>query len=42
VRQQDLDVGCAEFPELSIVLRDLDLVTAGSDGYVCGACWSAS
>ena len=37
-RQQDFDVGCADFPELSIVLRDLDLVPAGQGGYVYDGC----
>lgn len=32
------DAGCAAFPDLSIVLRDLDLVPAGSPGYVFDGC----
>jgi hypothetical protein len=32
------DAGCAAFPSLSIVLRDLDLVPAGSPGYVFDGC----
>ena len=32
------DAGCAAFPTLSIVLRDLDLVPAGSGGYVFDGC----
>ena len=37
-REQDFDVGCVDFPELSIVLRDLDLVTPGEGAYVYDAC----
>jgi endo-alpha-1,4-polygalactosaminidase (GH114 family) len=37
-RQQDFNAGCADFPELSIVLRDLDLVPSSSGGYVYDAC----
>jgi hypothetical protein len=32
------DAGCAAFPSLSIVLRDLDLVPAGTAGYVFDGC----
>ncbi len=32
------DAGCAAFPSLSIVLRDLDLVPAGSAGYAFDGC----
>lgn len=37
-RQEDFDVGCAAFPGLSIVLRDLDLVPAGDPSYVFDGC----
>jgi hypothetical protein len=37
-RPVDFDAGCAAYPELSIVLRDLDLVPAGSGGYVFDGC----
>jgi hypothetical protein len=37
-RAMDFDAGCADFPQLSVVLRDLDLVPAGSGGYVYDAC----
>jgi hypothetical protein len=37
-RREDFDLGCTDFPELSIVLRDLDLVPAGSSGYVFDGC----
>lgn len=37
-RRADFDAGCAEFPGLSIVLRDLDLVTPADAGYVYDAC----
>jgi hypothetical protein len=37
-RQQDFDAGCADFPELSIVLRDLDVTAPGSGTYVFDAC----
>ena len=37
-RTQDFDKGCSGFPNLSIVLRDLDLVTPGDGGYVYDAC----
>lgn len=32
------DAGCADFPELSIVLRDLELVGIGQPGYVFDGC----
>jgi hypothetical protein len=37
-RQQDFDAGCTDFPELSIVLRDLDLVPEGQGAYVFDGC----
>lgn len=37
-RQVDFDAGCAAFPELSIVLRDVDLVPMGTAGYVFDGC----
>lgn len=37
-RQQDFERGCSDFPNLSIVLRDLDLVTPSSGSYVYDAC----
>lgn len=37
-RRQDFTTGCQAHPELSIVLRDLDLVPAGSAGYVYDGC----
>lgn len=37
-RQQDFEAGCADFPELSIVLRDLDVTGPGSDTYVYDGC----
>jgi len=37
-RRTDFDVGCAAFPELSIVLRDRNLVTPTSSGYVYDGC----
>lgn len=37
-RRADFDAGCAAFPELSIVLRDLNLVPAGRGGYVYDGC----
>lgn len=37
-RAVDFEAGCAAFPGLSIVLRDLDLVPAGSGGYVFDGC----
>jgi hypothetical protein len=37
-RRADFDAGCAAFPQLSIVLRDLDLVTPSSAGYVFDGC----
>jgi hypothetical protein len=37
-RRADFDAGCAAHPELSIVLRDLNLVPAGSAGYVYDGC----
>jgi Glycoside-hydrolase family GH114 len=37
-RRKDFDKGCAAYPQLSIVLRDLDLVTPTDKGYVYAAC----
>ncbi|KAB2895726.1 MAG: endo alpha-1,4 polygalactosaminidase, partial [Kofleriaceae bacterium] len=37
-RQADFDAGCSGFPDLSIVLRDRDLVTQGAAGYVFAGC----
>jgi hypothetical protein len=37
-RQQDFDAGCAAFPNLSIVLRDVNLVTPQGTGYVYDGC----
>jgi hypothetical protein len=37
-RRTDFDAGCRDFPNLSIVLRDLDLVGPGSGGYVYDGC----
>jgi hypothetical protein len=37
-RQVDFNAGCAAFPGLSIVLRDRNLVTPGSAGYVYAGC----
>ena len=37
-RQADFTAGCAAFPGLSIVLRDLDLVPIGTAGYVFAGC----
>ncbi len=37
-RRSDFDEGCADFPNLSIVLRDLDLVAPGSSGYMYDGC----
>jgi hypothetical protein len=37
-RAEDFTAGCADFPGLSIVLRDRDLVTAGAAGYVYDGC----
>ncbi|UJR83246.1 endo alpha-1,4 polygalactosaminidase [Sandaracinus amylolyticus] len=37
-RRADFDTGCADFPDLSIVLRDLDLVPLGTAGYVRDDC----
>lgn len=37
-RRRDFDAGCSAFPGLSIVLRDLELVSAGSGGYVFDDC----
>jgi len=36
--RSDFDKGCADFPELSIVLRDVELTTPGSGGYVYDGC----
>jgi hypothetical protein len=37
-RQQDFNKGCADFPNLSVVYRDLDLVPAGDGGYLFDDC----
>jgi len=37
-RQQDFSGGCTAYPNLSIVLRDANLVTAGATGYVYDGC----
>jgi hypothetical protein len=37
-RRADFDAGCADFPELSIILRDRLLRPAGATGYVRDSC----
>lgn len=37
-RRADFDAGCAAFPQLSIVLRDVELRASGSSGYVFDGC----
>ena len=37
-RRTDFDAGCRDFPELSIVLRDLNLSAPGSGSYVYDGC----
>jgi hypothetical protein len=37
-RQQDFQKGCTAYPELSIVLRDLNVSSPGSSGYVYQGC----
>ncbi len=37
-RRRDFAAGCAGYPSLSIVLRDLDLVTPSTKGYVYDGC----
>lgn len=37
-RRQDFDAGCADFPELSIVLRDLQVTGPDSTDYVFDGC----
>ncbi|WAS90482.1 endo alpha-1,4 polygalactosaminidase [Nannocystis punicea] len=37
-RMNDFDAGCADFPGLSIVLRDLELVTPDDGAYVYDGC----
>lgn len=37
-RTQDFTAGCSAFPNLSIVLRDRDLVVPASSAYVFGGC----
>ncbi len=37
-RQSDFDTGCSAYPELSIVLRDRNLVTPSGSGYVYDGC----
>ncbi|MBN2193230.1 MAG: endo alpha-1,4 polygalactosaminidase [Polyangiaceae bacterium] len=37
-RERDFEAGCAAFPELSIVLRDLNVTAPGSGSYVYDGC----
>jgi hypothetical protein len=37
-RRADFDAGCRDFPELSIVLRDVNLVTPGEGAYLYDGC----
>ncbi len=37
-RRSDFDAGCRDFPDLSIVLRDLLLTGPGSASYVYDGC----
>ncbi len=37
-RRRDFDAGCAAYPDLSIILRDLELVTPADAAYVYGSC----
>jgi hypothetical protein len=37
-RKSDFDKGCSAYPQLSIVLRDVDLVPQGQSGYVFDGC----
>jgi hypothetical protein len=37
-RRSDFDLGCAQHPDSSIVLRDIELVSAGERGYVFEGC----
>jgi hypothetical protein len=37
-RRRDFNAGCAAYPNLSIVLRDVDLVTPTDKGYVYASC----
>ena len=37
-RTQDFQKGCTAYPELSIVLRDVDVSTPGSSAYVYEGC----
>jgi hypothetical protein len=37
-RRRDFDAGCTAYPNLSIVLRDVDLVTPTDKGYVVARC----
>jgi hypothetical protein len=37
-RKQDFDAGCGAFPNLSIILRDVELVTPTTSSYVYDAC----
>jgi hypothetical protein len=37
-RREDFDAGCATYPQLSIILRDLNLVKSGDPAYVFDGC----
>lgn len=36
--EEDFDAGCAAHPERSLILRDLDLVAPGTEGYRYEGC----
>jgi hypothetical protein len=37
-READFDAGCRDWPGLSVVLRDLQLVTPSQSGYRYASC----
>jgi hypothetical protein len=37
-RRQDFDVGCSSYPNVSVIMRDVQLTRAGSSGYVFESC----
>jgi hypothetical protein len=37
-RRQDFDVGCSTYPNFSVIMRDVQLTRAGSNGYVFESC----
>jgi hypothetical protein len=37
-RQQDFDVACSSYPNVSVIMRDVQLTRSGGNGYVFQSC----